>query len=155
MVDFVKLENKFMGHVFPEPMSGCWLWTGSRSVHGYGNFWHNKKCMKAHRVSYLIANHTLDDSLDVMHSCDNPCCVNPAHLSQGTTKQNIHDMWKKGRGVPSKGEANAKAELTEDDVHKIRLMAEMGYKTREILKKFDVCASTVRRVVTKKSWSHI
>lgn len=75
----------------------CWQWTGARLTRGYGAFSINGSQMKAHRISYLIANGHLTAGLVVMHSCDNPECTNPNHLSEGYSSDNIADMDAKGR----------------------------------------------------------
>jgi hypothetical protein len=55
----------------------------------------------AHRLAWELANNRpVPDGLVVMHSCDNPRCVNPSHLSVGTQSQNIHDSIRKGRFKP-------------------------------------------------------
>ena len=68
----------------------CWPWHGTRDRYGYGRIVCLNSIQKAHRVSYEMANGPIQDGLLVMHSCDNPNCVNPAHLSVGTQKQNTY-----------------------------------------------------------------
>lgn len=66
----------------------CWVWTGARTQ-GYGNVWFNRRYMRAHRVSFQLANPGRDiTGLDVDHRCHNPSCVNPDHLRAITHKQN-------------------------------------------------------------------
>jgi len=75
----------------------CWTWTGHKAEKGYGTFRLNGKMKKAHRVSYEIENGFIDSKKLVLHSCDNPSCVNPKHLSQGTNADNMNDMKSKNR----------------------------------------------------------
>ena len=75
----------------------CWPWHGTRDRYGYGRIVCLNSIQKAHRVSYEMANGPIQDGLLVMHSCDNPNCVNPAHLSVGTQKQNMKDASARGR----------------------------------------------------------
>lgn len=80
----------------------CWEWTASRKERGYGVFsrpGHNNGALKAHRVSWELANGPIPDGLCVLHRCDNPPCVNPAHLFLGTIADNNRDMSLKGRVV--------------------------------------------------------
>tara|TARA_R110000822_G_scaffold190302_3_gene329093 strand:- start:7126 stop:7467 length:342 start_codon:yes stop_codon:yes gene_type:complete len=79
--------------------SSCWLWTGGLDSDGYGLFQLNGKQWRAHRYSQLMHN-GLDNHLPiVMHTCDNPCCVNPTHLVNGTIQDNNLDKLSKGRAV--------------------------------------------------------
>jgi hypothetical protein len=79
----------------------CWLWTGSRNAAGYGRTSVNDKTTAAHRVSLLLAGVDIAGKI-VRHICDNPPCVNPAHLRIGTQSENIVDMYQKGRAnVPT------------------------------------------------------
>jgi hypothetical protein len=78
----------------------CWEWLGALNNMGYGRFYtyENGRQVKhyAHRyVLQLVGK--FDESLIVLHSCDNPRCVNPAHLSQGTQADNMRDALEKGR----------------------------------------------------------
>lgn len=79
-----------------EPVTGCWLWTGAVNRKGYGKLTHNQVCMEAHRASYLAFKGCADGLL-VCHDCDQPSCVNPAHLYAGTYKDNRADMLKRSR----------------------------------------------------------
>jgi hypothetical protein len=79
----------------------CWLWNDGRRPDAYGSFHRDDgKMVGAHRFSYELANGPIPAGLHVLHSCDNPPCVNPAHLSVGTRLDNMRDMIRKGRARP-------------------------------------------------------
>jgi hypothetical protein len=90
--------NKDGPLIRPE-LGPCWLWRGGHSSRGYGqmSFWprHHEY---AHRVAYLIAYGILIDNS--CHRCDYPPCCNPAHLFDGTQKENLADARDKGRLNP-------------------------------------------------------
>lgn len=99
----------------------CWPWSGPRDKDGYGEFWSHRRKYKAHRVAWEIANdRPITPGMLVMHSCDNPPCCNPKHLSLGTIAENTADKVRKGRGIGPRGELAASAKLTEDQVRAIR-----------------------------------
>lgn len=77
----------------------CWPWVGVRDRGGYGTFAiPTRRKIGAHRFAYYIATGVNLTSADLIcHHCDNPCCVNPAHLFRGTHKINTADMVAKGR----------------------------------------------------------
>lgn len=77
----------------------CWTWHGSRHTNnGYGRFWDGAHHVVAHRMMYELTHGEIKAGMDVCHTCDNPACVNPAHLFVASHRDNMRDMVRKGRG---------------------------------------------------------
>lgn len=91
--------------------SGCWEWVGSKYPTGYGVFSSKSRTLKAHRASYAEFVGPIPTGMLVCHRCDNPGCVNPAHLFLGAAADNMADKVSKGRSV--RGERCNTAKLTE------------------------------------------
>ena len=88
----------------------------------------------------------------IMHTCDNPNCVNPDHLKLGTHKDNMADRSMKGR--TSKGSKHPNAKLTENDVYFIKF--ESNDITPKILSEmFGVTKDTICEIRRGKSWKHV
>lgn len=76
----------------------CWGWAASTAPKGYGCLGlGGGRVGRAHRVSYELHYGPIPDGLHVLHTCDNPGCVNPAHLRLGTNADNVADRQAKGR----------------------------------------------------------
>ncbi|UOF77959.1 endonuclease [Caudoviricetes sp.] len=88
-------EQRFWAKV--QVTDTCWLWLASTRGAGYGQFWTGERLEDAHRYSYRMHKGAIPQGQVVMHSCDNRLCVNPDHLSLGTQKDNLLDMYAKGR----------------------------------------------------------
>lgn len=107
----------------------CWLWQAGKFPKGYGmvNLGRmadgSQQTTYAHRVAYVLAHGNIPAGRVVMHSCDTPACVNPAHLSLGTQGDNIRDGVSRGRyNVPHV----AMRVLSDAAVSEIRQSAERG-----------------------------
>lgn len=106
---------------------------------------------RAHVFAWEQANgQRVPKGLVVMHSCDQPRCVNPAHLSVGTQRDNILDSICKGRyNVFGLQKLNA------EQVHEIRALAASGLFQKDIAKRFGIARNTVSGIVHGKSWAHL
>lgn len=112
----------------------------------------------AHRYVYELLVKKMEVGLHLCHHCDNPLCVNPAHMFEGTHKENMEDMVAKGRqggGAPA-GEKNGRAKLTKEQVLRIRELHSTGeYSQAELARMFGVDYRTMHKVVHRHNWRHI
>lgn len=132
----------------------CWLWLGGRRGDGYGAWVYEGKQQGVHRLAYMLEVGPIPQGMVVMHSCDNPICVNPSHLSLGTPAENSADAAHKGRRLP--GSRNHQAKLTEPQVISMRSLYDRGTWTqKELAHKFDVSPALVNHILNRKAWRHI
>lgn len=139
---------------------GCWLFTGGKQSQGYGMIYdaERKGNVRAHIVSYAIHVETIPKGLLVLHTCDNPWCVNPEHLFLGTHQDNVDDMRSKGRDSfgDNVGEKNGQAKLTKANVLDIRRLLNTGQYTQDqIGDMFGVTRGTVKNIKLGVTWKHI
>jgi len=78
-------------------VDSCWEWTSRRDRQGYGRLGIQGASLRAHRIAWIATHGPIPTGLCVLHHCDNPPCINPAHLFLGTPKDNVHDRIAKGR----------------------------------------------------------
>jgi hypothetical protein len=141
---------------------GCWTWTGGLMSAGYGNFRLAGQMRGAHRVAWELTNGPVPGEMWVLHTCDNPPCVNPSHLWLGTARDNNRDCLVKGRHgsvthpeSQVRGRRAAAAKLTERDVVAIRTRFRSGETSAALSRSFGVTRAAVRKVVLRRSWAHV
>ena len=145
-------EKRFWAKV--NKTDSCWLWTANTSPDGYGNFVFRKKQWKAHRASYTMFVGEIDPGMFVLHSCDNPGCVRPKHLRQGTHQDNMNDRSRRGR--TSRGVGRHFSILTEEEVRAIREEYALGGTShRKLGRKYGVDGRTVGFVLRRQTWKHV
>lgn len=129
----------------------CWVWTASKKK-GYGQFTVNGKRVRAHRWSLAQALGRPVTGL-VCHRCDNPPCVKPAHLYEGTLESNREDYYAKlRRGFRP---VHGGSRLRPEQIPTIRQRYADGELLREIGANLGVSEVTIHHIVTRKTWAHI
>ena len=141
------------------PSDVCWPWQGcirARKSHPYGQIKIGGRRYFTHRIAWELANGVpVPDGQFILHSCDNPRCVNPAHLRPGTTRENAHDMVSRGRCNPPRGERCGSAVLTASAVIEIRHWWAAGARNMDLARGFGVCKTTVSGITKNRNWKHL
>lgn len=145
------MKERFESHVHLIPFTTCHIFE-SESSGGYGQISVNSKMEMSHRVAYELYVGEIPEGLHILHSCDEPACVNPDHLRVGTQQENIDDRTNKDRAA--KGENNGRSKLTEADVLEIRAMYPAENKSA-IARKYRVSPPTINQIVRRVTWRHL
>ena len=153
----------------------CWLWQGKLVGFGYGQICVDYKRYQAHRFSYIIAHGSIPKGQQVLHRCDTPRCVNPAHLFLGTQADNVADCVAKGRHREgtrthpekllrtengwhaahpnqARGSRSPNAKLTEENVLEIRRRLADGESQTDLGREFKVNRSGISAICRRVTW---
>ena len=135
-------EAAFRSHYTPGDPDECWEWEGTRHIEGYGHTRWDGKTVNASRVMFF-RTHGFWPSV-CRHTCDNPPCVNPAHLLDGTHADNTRDKIERGRDVNStKTACKHGHEFTDDNTYWY-VRAESG-KLRRMCRRCAIDRTLMRR----------
>jgi hypothetical protein len=151
----------------------CWEWCAARR-HRYGVFSYLGRPVLSHRLSWELTNGPIPAGLHVCHKCDNPPCVNPAHLFPGTPHDNMQDAARKGRNGKhtrpdriargdehparlrpeclARGERSGNAKLTVSQVLAIRAS---DMSQRALARAYGVTRGNIRAIIRRNTWTHV
>lgn len=155
----IPIEERFWTMV--RKTKHCWEWTGQRLPRGYGLIKRNRshplgRNAYAHRISWEIHCGPIPDGKFVLHRCDNPSCVNPAHLFLGGNKENMADCAQKGRvrgctKMNWRGERSPRAKLTDKAVRDIMTGKQ---SLAALASKYGVSKGTIWKVRKGYTWGN-
>lgn len=145
----------FVAHAAAQTRSECIEWPYARNDLGYGRLFGRSGTMPAtHAVLEASGQPRPAPPNDqALHSCDNPPCVNPTHLSWGSDADNTAEMIARGRS--NRGVRNRAAKLTPGDVRAIRAARAGGESCVSIGERFGVADTTVSRIANRRTWKHV
>ena len=121
----------------------CWEWQAGMAKDDYGGFKWKGRWLPAQRVAWLLTYGPIPQGLCVLHSCDNPLCVRPAHLMLGTKTANARDRDRKGRGI--KGTRAGSSKLT----------TEKGDSYVALARLHGVSPQAIGNIARNRSWRHV
>jgi HNH endonuclease len=154
------VNERFAQRYLVDKDTGCWNWTERVNSKGYGiiageingkRYVPKGQQMLAHRVSWILFRGDIPDSdaahgTVVMHTCDNPRCVNPKHLQLGTQSDNVKDMVSKGRriqGYVPSGAEHWNSAFSQADID---LICSTAGRTKELAERFGVHVATIKKL---------
>lgn len=133
----MSLLDRLLAKVHKSPT--CWIWTGYSKNGRYGSITVGKRARQAHVASYELFVGPVPTDMVVMHTCDNPRCVNPDHLKVGTMKDNMADCVQKGRFRKP-----ARYKLTQPGIiDRIKQMLADGMSQRAVASEVGVSQATI------------
>lgn len=136
----------------------CWPWQeGLSDPGGYGKTTQNDKTEYAHRIAWeLFHNEKIPEGMCVLHTCDNPPCINPFHLYLGTKAENNTDRAKKGRNGNLEGEDHPNAKFSDDTIRKMRELYLTGNYTHSMIGEiFGTSTAYVTKVIKRQRRTNI
>lgn len=147
------LSERFHAIGWTETNEGCWEWNGARTPGGYGMISSGKgsggyRPLVASRVAWQLEYGDPGEHV-ICHACDNPPCVNPAHLFIGTKADNNRDMANKKR--TRNGERRPQAKISDADVKAIRKRyTDGGISQAKLAREYGVTQSAISLIVSSK-----
>ena len=136
----------------PEGPKGCWPWLLKPNRNGYGIGCYRKVLDLAHRLSFRLFRGEIGEEAFVLHTCDNPICVNPNHLFLGNHADNMADMRRKNRAHRPTGTANGQSKLSPQQVLEI-------YNSKlprsQLARQYQISIRLVTKIWEGELWSRV
>lgn len=147
------VAERFWSRVTMGESAECWPFS-TDTKHGYGTFTLDGRKQMAHRVAFYLT-HGRWPMPHCLHSCDNPPCCNPAHLSEGTHEENMRQKIERGRAGCLAGEEHPSARLTKAQIEEARQLRDQGWKLSDLGKRYGVSTGTIGRILQGRSWASV
>lgn len=141
--------DRFWSHVEIKSDNECWNWKLSTDRDGYGKSQMDLKFQGAHRVAYQIANGTITDGKQVLHTCDNRRCCNPSHLYVGGVVENVRDAIERGRRAKTYKNPKKMNQVTADN---LRNDFVSGASKRALSRMYGITTAHVRDILRGRYW---
>jgi hypothetical protein len=139
----------------------CWEWLGYKNEQGYGRTEINDKSYYAHRVIFDLVNpgkinlnapKSVHEYGFIMHSCDNPSCCNPKHLSIGNHADNMADKVAKGRQNLFPSDTGPRCKLTMEQARQARQLRKDGMSVMNLAKQFGISLPSMKTLLRGESY---
>lgn len=134
------------------PNGDCWRWVPPLQSNGYAQFSINQRPVWAHRFSFFLTHGRYPEPVG-RHTCDNPPCVRPDHIIEGTQADNMRDCVERGRS--RKGEAVNGSRFTETDIRNMRERRSAGDTFQAIATAYQTSSSWIFQICTRAKWKHV
>lgn len=141
-----RIRRKRRGKGGAPPLASCVNASGYRNSSGYPRVRVGRRLVLAHRVAWSEYHGDIPEGMCVLHTCDNPACVNVSHLYLGTRRDNARDMLARGR-------QGFRVVLDADKARAIREGFSAGRRVSELALEFGVNTGTVTCVVKGRTWN--
>lgn len=131
---------------------GCHICTShsQNRKNGYPRIYRNGKRHRIARYILTLLIGPIPNGHVTRHKCDNPRCINPAHLEKGTPADNMRDRLE--RGMVYRGEEHPFSKLKTPD---IKIIRNSLITHAELARIFGVSNSTISSVKKYKTWKHV
>lgn len=136
----------------------CLLWQGYFAYRGVPNVHHDGKMHSVRKLLLEFAGKKKDNTKFYKTSCNNPDCVNPAHIIQHTGKQHMTKMTSRSSTASAtvKRRASAtRARRSRSDVVGLEKAREIAMSTESstvLSERYGVGKTTVNRIKRGEIW---